>query len=463
MKTTNLKTLITFLVVIILTFILTKQVGAKDYYTIYMDSVNFGDTIIICSDYDSLKFVPMKAFKDPSWYFGQWPDSISSDTLYLEKNFTGNVTCFYWASKTEWKYKYIYVSPLLKATTNDIVVSCGKTAQLNVTTNYSGSGILTYLWKPSAGLSAVDIANPEASLLSKAVYSVEVTTPNGCTVKDTANINTSVISDNPLICLVTVDENDKNNIIIQKEMSDAIESYLIYRESSLQTDQYDLIGIVPYIDNAVFNDSQSNAKIQSNIYKIAIKDVCGFVTEKSEKHKTLHLTINKGTGNNWNLIWEAYIGVPISNYKIYRGTTKSDLVEIGITSGHITSFTDINAPSGNIYYQVEGTLTHACSSLKSTLYETVRSNLISNFDLSKRENAIPETKEFIYPNPADDIVFLRSGISMTGSLYIYNMQGRLVLTKEVSEQIDISTLSNGIYIVKFINSGNVLINKFVKE
>jgi hypothetical protein len=97
----------------------------------------------------------------------------------------------------------------------------------------------------------------------------------------------------------------------------------------------------------LFIDSTSNAELQSNKYKILFKDNCGYESEKSQEHRTMHLTINKGEGNVWNLSWEQYIGIPVKSYKIYRGTSKSNLSLIDSISGSNSSYIDVSAPSGN--------------------------------------------------------------------------------------------------------------------
>ncbi|HET6227263.1 MAG TPA: T9SS type A sorting domain-containing protein, partial [Bacteroidia bacterium] len=71
---------------------------------------------------------------------------------------------------------------------SDKTLVCGGEAQLEVTTNYSGIGALSYAWTPSAGLNLSNIANPKASVSTPTAFSVVVTTPNGCKAYDTVNV-----------------------------------------------------------------------------------------------------------------------------------------------------------------------------------------------------------------------------------------------------------------------------------
>lgn len=57
----------------------------------------------------------------------------------------------------------------------------------------------------------------------------------------------------------------------------------------------------------------------------------------------------------------------------------------------------------------------------------------------------------IYPNPTNDVINIKGLASKQNtSIYIYDVQGKLVLTKELIEKgtIDLSELNNGVYIIK---------------
>jgi hypothetical protein len=355
----------------------------------------------------------------------------------------------------------VTVSPLT-ATADSVTVSCGNTAQLNVITNYSGSGTLSYNWTPAAGLSATNIANPLVTLKTAADYFVEIETANGCIATDTVRVSPSVISFDADICMVTVNENDKNVIVWKNEQNEAIDTFYVYRESSDQTDQFDLIGTVPG-DMGIFVDTASNARVQSNKYKIAIKDICGFLTNKSPEHKTMHLTINRGIGHDWNLIWEPYEGLTVSSYRIYRGTSKANLELIGTSSGSNTTYTDETVPAGDVFYQIEVILPVECTLLKSS-GSSSRSNIINSAEITTGTDNNSVTEPVLYPNPAKDKLYLKNSRTGESNVYVYDLQGNLVLnTVTDANSIDISGLKSGMYTVKVVNAGNVWIGKMVKD
>jgi len=69
-----------------------------------------------------------------------------------------------------------------------------------------------------------------------------------------------------------------------------------------------------------------------------------------------------------------------------------------------------------------------------------------------------------YPNPASDKLFIKHTKSINPLVIIYDLQGKEVFYKQIdSGFIDISNLTKGIYLVKIVDSENIVINKMVKE
>lgn len=67
---------------------------------------------------------------------------------------------------------------------------------------------------------------------------------------------------------------------------------------------------------------------------------------------------------------------------------------------------------------------------------------------------------FIHPNPATDKLYLKNIID--GGIAIFDLQGKQVLSEQInSNSIDISKLSKGVYIVKILKSGKVLLSKLI--
>jgi parallel beta-helix repeat protein/predicted outer membrane repeat protein len=360
----------------------------------------------------------------------------------------------------------VFVNPLTANTGPDKNIICGDTAQLdNVFSNYTGTGILSYNWSPATGLNYDTVPNPSVSISGNMTYTVTVTTPNGCSATD--NVSVLVIPMNaPEICLVGVDSINKNLIVWNKPASYAIDSFYIYRETNI-TNVYQKIGAVNYDSLSVFADTSSHPDIQSNKYKISIKDSCGLESAVSAFHKTMHLTINQGsTANTWNLIWEAYQGFIVSTYNVYRGTIPNNLQLIGTSSGSNTQYTDPAAPSGDIYYQVEVVSPNNCNPSKS--YNSSRSNIATNKPAGIDENNNASDIFSIYPNPSNESITIdiTANSNKYPSAKIYSIDGKLlkiILITQKKTEVNISDLPAGIYTIKVTSEKNTSEKMLVKE
>lgn len=70
----------------------------------------------------------------------------------------------------------------------------------------------------------------------------------------------------------------------------------------------------------------------------------------------------------------------------------------------------------------------------------------------------------IYPNPADDRLYLKNSNYQNVIIMIYDLQGKKVLDRKIdSEVVDISNLKKGIYVVKLLCPETIVITKFIKE
>ncbi|MCF8429691.1 MAG: T9SS type A sorting domain-containing protein [Bacteroidia bacterium] len=345
----------------------------------------------------------------------------------------------------------------------DKFVKCGDSAKLFISTNYNGKDKLSYLWTPSTGLDSNNIANPIVKNFINQKYNITVSSVNGCIAKNDVNV-----FQNPLdsidICMVGVDGTNKNMIVWNKPITNAIDSFYIFKETNI-TNIYSRIGKLNYSSFSTFSDTNSYPDVQSNKYKIAIKDNCGFQSSASIAHKTMHLTINKGTGTTWNLIWNAYEGFVVSTYNVYRGTSPNNLVQIGTSSGSNTQYSDLIAPDGFIYYQVEIVSPRLCSPSKS--YNSSRSNIATNKPIGINESFYENNLFSIYPNPfTENLTIDVPNIKNIGILSIYSLQGQLLFEKELKYEItemDLSYFASGIYVICIKLNNDIAYKKFIKQ
>ena len=179
-------------------------------------------------------------------------------------------------------------------------------------------------------------------------------------------------------------------------------------------------------------------------------------------HKTMHLSINQGAGNTWNLIWEAYVGFEVSSYQIYRGTTPGNLQLIGTTSGSSTQYSDFTSPDGYIYYQIKAINPVVCNSSKS--YNLSASNIATNNPLGIFEISNAPDLFFVYPNPANDIIVL--SVFKKCKIEILTIEGQIVKTIDGADKklaIDLENLSRGVYLIKATTAKEISIRRLIKQ
>ena len=350
-------------------------------------------------------------------------------------------------------------------TVSDKTVFCAESFTLANTSDFVGSENLKFKWTPSTGLNNDTIANPTASVTNNITYTVAVTTPNGCTTTGEVNVKIKPM-EQPRIGIVGVNSSNKNIVVWNKPTTSGIDAYSIYRETTV-SDVYEKVGSVPYSDLSVFTDNSSNPTVKSNKYKLSIVDKSGLETQLSDPHKTMHLTINKGQNNTWNLIWEPYTGFNVLTYNIYRGSSATSLNFIDATSGSSTQFSDVNAPSGDVYYQLEvispalvspslvksasQKITDAENSV-AVSYNSSRSNIASNFSSGINDLNSESKNIHVYPNPAKDQFRIDC---VDGSTFeIQNLMGQLIYTGNlnISNIVRTSDFKPGVYLIQ-LNTG----------
>jgi hypothetical protein len=68
----------------------------------------------------------------------------------------------------------------------------------------------------------------------------------------------------------------------------------------------------------------------------------------------------------------------------------------------------------------------------------------------------------VYPNPASNIISIK-GVTLGSKVTIYNVLGKLVLSKTTSNEIDVERLNRGVYIIKIRSQNNEVVRKFIKN
>ena len=281
----------------------------------------------------------------------------------------------------------------------------------------------------------------------------------------------------PELCIVGVDSaSGHNRIVWQRQANPLIDSFRIYRETTV-ANQYQLISSQAYGQSSMYVDVTSNPRVKAYRYKISAIDTCGTETPLSDYHKTIHLTINAGLNNSWNLIWDGYQGFNFGSYRIYRGTDSLNMQFLTQIQSTLTSYTDLNPPTGKVYYQIEVVSPHPCYpdsiyAKAQTNYNTSRSNLTNT---SKAPNiGYEDIQGFaairLFPNPNDGsfIMELNCEKNEQAKLQIFNPLGQLIMEEALEvnrylrKQIQLNSHAKGVYYVRLqSNQGLVYREKVI--
>ena len=187
--------------------------------------------------------------------------------------------------------------------------------------------------------------------LAPNTYTFTITDAYGCTVIDQTKIVYESFKYQPELALVTVSQESPANLVVwQKEETEAIDFYSIYRETA-DDNVYEKIGDIPYSQTSIFVDDNTDSQTKAYRYKLSATDNCGNESPQSPNHKTIHVTINQGLNGVNNLIWDHYEGFSFSTYSIYRITTDG-VTEIDKVPSSNWTFSDKNAPKNILSYYV---------------------------------------------------------------------------------------------------------------
>ncbi|MEI6817715.1 MAG: hypothetical protein WCL14_13985, partial [Bacteroidota bacterium] len=196
----------------------------------------------------------------------------------------------------------------------------------------SGLGPYTYSWSPSGGTTQT------VSNLSPGYYTCTVHGASGCPGVAICQVRDTNLTAEQL-CIVTVDiSTQKNMLVWNKTYNAGIAYYNILKETTTA-------GVYALLANQAFNtfstyiDNSSQPQVVAARYKLQTIDSCNGLSDSGIAHKTIHLTVNQGIGNSWNLIWDAYEGISFPTYYILRGTVPNNLSVLDSVQSTIFTYT----------------------------------------------------------------------------------------------------------------------------
>lgn len=276
-----------------------------------------------------------------------------------------------------------------------------------------------------------------------------------------------LVSEIPQICMTTSDSLNHNNIIWQPLSSKG--KIYIEKETNI-TNKYVVIDSVASGKPRLYTDLNSNSAIKPEAYRLIFKDTTQYLkalnlgnSTSSSPHRPIHLSINKGSGNSWNLLWSQYQGFSVVSYNVFRKVGTGPWQKISSVSGNVFSYTDFSSFT-NVAYKITVVAPSACDPNAWSINES-ESNVA---DQDYLKNTILSQQDLnISPNPAMDEVNIVSSIK-AGTIkgfIILDVLGRIVLNEAANglkHSVSLKGLQPGNYtlMVKFNNG--VLQKKLIK-
>lgn len=248
-----------------------------------------------------------------------------------------------------------------------------------------------------------------------------------------------------------VSVNAKNHAVIMWDSPAVnIDSVILYKESE-QSNVYKRIAALKASEATTFADTTTDCSSQPYRFKLAVVDTCGYKSEMSDYHKTMHLMLNKGLNNSWNLVWSDYEGLEVGTYSIYRGSNPEAMYKIADVSGNVYTFTDQNPPIGDLYYAiVASNISNKSTSLKSALSDPAK--IQSNMVETRIFNAIPHNfaQKWFNINVNNKILRIESLQQSQYSFSVNDLTGKrlFISSKNSGHSVyNMSYMPEGVYIL----------------
>ncbi len=375
---------------------------------------------------------------------------------------------------------------VVTATATQRVVCPGSPTTLTATVT-DPNPVYTAVWKPGNYHGLSYTVTPHTNI----TYTVVVTDSNGCKDSDRITIDTMYCAPPPpcgnayppSICYVTTDTSSIfNTIFWQKTGMDtlAIDSVIIYSQNILNN--YVRIGAVSVHAHTEFKDYSARPLVEPSFYALGMHDTCGTYSSQGNFNETIFLQSSAGIGpNEANLNWNFYGGNSVVYYRILRDDSgKGYWHAIDSVQGSINAYTDRSAPiNKGLRYMISTDWNVVCTPYLSMQFRGNRYTFSPTGSYSNmtylnttgiaaifNENAVT-----IYPNPATNMLSVAFNESFKGAVRINNVLGQEVYSntqftaeKGNTGQINISGLSNGVYIITLqSDDGASVRKKIIKE
>jgi hypothetical protein len=273
----------------------------------------------------------------------------------------------------------------------------------------------------------------------------------------------------PGICMVTVDDSSKHNIIYyDKTQFSVADSFILWRETSTPNVYARVMAqhssaLSEFMDM----DTAADPNVKLHRYKLQVYDAVGGYSNLGPYHAVLYCLQN-ATNYNWNQYDVEGVGTGlVTEYKLLRDDNGlNQWHAIDSVPGSSMSTVDPNAmsfPNGLWRLVTKWSVSCTSTSRNDGSNETQGTIVKSKSNITNNKSAgINSAKAVglrLFPNPASADVALRLNFPLahTSTLRLYNVLGSEVMVITVPAgkdeiHFDVTSLAKGLYIAELSNA-----------
>lgn len=300
------------------------------------------------------------------------------------------------------------------------------------------SGGSTYSWSDSANVNS--LIRPK---LFPGNYTFKVSDNNGCRATMLVTVPMQQLRQ-PEISLVSYGDTAGHNLVIwQKEQTDEIEKYYVFRETK-DAGNYDRIGSLAYNETSIYVDETANHNTTWCRYRISAANQCG-ESQLSYAYKTMRLQ-RKRVNGGLLLWWNSYEGFEFVKYTLYKltNTGLEKYVELPANKYRYT-VNDLEPNTIGFFVTVE--LTEIVDVTQPMKAEGGPFAIaFSNLAEVENADAIGEVEE------NSPLVFSKNKtifISNAGenNIFVCDMTGKIIAQRQKVDSAEIPVKTAGVYVV----------------
>lgn len=171
--------------------------------------------------------------------------------------------------------------------------------------------------------------------------------------------------------------------------------------------------------------------------------------------------LNTAYSQNWFSYQPPFNGLTLRNITVYL-CKGNDVIDWCLTNDEgIFRFDSINDGNYTLKTEIFNTPSYSAN-VSISGGNTIEVNLSEVVAKNSKQSGI--NTALLYPNFADDIVFVNNGNNISYNYHIYSIDGKIVKSGTTNMQINISNLSPGSYFIRlYTNDTNLQIQRVIKQ